>query len=232
MIPEVDLLRMHLQFGEQQRKVAPVLGGEIALVTVVQDVDGDGAQHARRFLRHAHDVAHGGLVDLTGEADVVTMTPQSVVGVRRPVHLRVHVQSERHHVGGLAHQRAHGPRVVHHQLLVGIDVQHPLGGDGIEGDVARGREVVTPWLVRDAGSEGFGDGHRVVGASGVDHHDLVAELPDRTQTTPKMLGFVLDDDRRRDQRTSNGHLTVGIVPDTVTGVTGVVVVVELLDPDG
>ena len=138
---------MHLQFGEQQRKIAPVLGGEIALVTVVQDVDGDGAQRARRFLGHAHDVAHGGLVDLTGEADVVTMTPQAVVGVRSPVHLRVHVQSERHHVRGLAHHRAHGPRVVHHQLLVGVDVQHPLGGDGIEGDVARGREVVAPRLV-------------------------------------------------------------------------------------
>ncbi|CAB4853676.1 unannotated protein [freshwater metagenome] len=96
------------------------------------------------------------------------------------------------------------------RLLIGVDVEDPVGADVVEAKIPGGGEVAVPWSMQHHGAVRLCDRDRVIAAARIDDDDLVAEIADRREAATKMLCFVLDDDGRSDERPIAGHSVAGI----------------------
>ena len=88
--------------------------------------------------------------------------------------------------------------------LVGVEVEDPVRRGRVEGDVARGGEVVLPRVVQDAGAVLQGDLHGPVRRPGVDDDELVDPGGGGGQAAPEHRLLVLDDHAERQRQTLGG----------------------------
>ena len=197
--------RVVLGFALQQLDVAAslVAAADAALeIAVVQDADRCRLEALRQVARHVAglllvdaaleavlravaphaqlEVAHGraGLVaaGVVGEDDVERLTP------------------------GAAGQLAQLLGVLGHEVLVGVEVDDPVGGRGGMADVTGVGERAVPREVQDASAERLGDLDRTVGRAGVDDDDLVDGPADRLEAAGEHLLLVLDDHAQRERQ--------------------------------
>src|SRR6185312_4722877 len=109
----------------------------------------------------------------------------------------------------VARQLAQAAGVVGHEHLVGVQVDEPVAGGGLERDVARLGEVAGPLVVEHRGAEGLRDLHRGVGRAGVHDDHLVHHAVDRLEAAREHLLLVLDDHRQADLHALGGLGQVG-----------------------
>ena len=136
MVPQIDFLWMQIEFCLQKRQIALMLGRQVTFIAMMHDADVNWFKRAIGFMPDAHDSVHGGFMDFTKEANVVTMAPHSIIKVRRPIGLRMHAQAKGHDSLSFCNLLAQRNNVVHDQLFVGVDIQNPLSGDSIESEIA------------------------------------------------------------------------------------------------
>ncbi len=77
--------------------------------------------------------------------------------------------------------------------LVRIQDQDPVTAAVPQAFVPSCRKVVTPGKGVNPCAKRLGDGHGIVRGSGVHHHHLVHQFPDRGQAVSQVTGLVLDD---------------------------------------
>ena len=94
---------------------------------------------------------------------------------------------------GAPGQRAQQLGVLAHEHLVGVEVDQPVAGRGLEGDVARVGERARPLAFDHLRAERAGDLDRRVGRAGVDDHDLIDGVGDRRQAARQHLLLVAHD---------------------------------------
>jgi hypothetical protein len=82
--------------------------------------------------------------------------------------------------------------------VVGVEPGDPGRGRAVEGELARGREVVHPLEVEEARAVAARDLLRRVARAGVDDDDLVEGARDRREATPERALLVPDDHGQRD----------------------------------
>jgi hypothetical protein len=84
------------------------------------------------------------------------------------------------------------------QALVGVDVEDPVAARGVQRGVARGREVVGPAVIDQAGAVLERDRARPVDRTGVRDDDLVDASGERREAAREEALLVADDERGGD----------------------------------
>ncbi len=94
--------------------------------------------------------------------------------------------------------QAAGVRRLH--VLVGVEVDDPVAGRGVDRDVARVGERAVPREVHDLRAERLGDLDGAVGRAGVDDDDLVDDAAQRLEAAGEHLLLVLHDHAQRERQ--------------------------------
>lgn len=89
----------------------------------------------------------------------------------------------------------------HH--LVGVEVEHPVVA-ALAFREALLPAVARPVVVDHPGAERGGERLGPVGRAGIDHHDVVGEIPHRREGGAETVGLVLDDDEDGDRERGHG----------------------------
>lgn len=152
--------------------------------------------------RHGRQIAHGPFVDL---ADPVHGAARKQAGhIVRP-HGAVVVGAPEGH--GLALQHVLPRRLTRHgfadsrlqdivQVLVGVQIEHPVRIGLRQGEIPLGREILVQGVIHRPGARLFGDGQRPVRTAAVDEQDIVRHLLRIGDGRPDLLFFIFrqDDD--------------------------------------
>ena len=120
-------------------------------------------------------------------------TTDAGIGSHGSPHL-VAQQVDHQHIG-LGHQGFECWDGLGAQLFIGVQHQHPVAVEKLQGLVAGWGEVPRPGNLLNPGSGRFGDGHRRIGGAGVHHHHLVGEALHGAQALPETRLFIAHDHR-------------------------------------
>ena len=138
-------------------------------------------------------------MDDAAEAQVGAVAKQPVLAIARVAGARpqAHRVARGTRIGEIG---LHGAAVEGHDLFVGIDVEDPLPGRGVDRCIARGGKIVGPGAVQEACTEAVRDFRRAIGRTGVDDHDLIDAGDEGAQAGREKPLFVADDQCRGKQR--------------------------------
>ena len=178
------------------------------LVTLVADVvNHDAVAATDRASFRSADLCDCGrvlLVNDSAEANAGVVAPEAVLVERRRVDEGVELHGEGD-LGGAPEPLSEQRAVEGSHAFVGVDVEDPLAGRAVEGDVAGSREVFRPDMVEHEGSARLGDSDRRIGRPGVDDDDFVDNAGQGVEAAGQEALLVADNHRRADERSLGGH---------------------------
>ena len=154
--------------------------------------------------QRGHAVVHERVVRAAPADGGVAAEQATHVGVGRLQRSQLLAQQVDQQQLRLLHQLPHWFAGLGPQLLIGIEHQHPVAADPLQGLVAGRCEISRPVDPMHGRPQPLGDRHRVVAGAGVHHHHLVDETLHRAQAGREPLRLVAHDHRQAEHGGGRG----------------------------